>query len=452
MTNLEVTIKLNEFKPRDYQRPIFDAFINKGYKKLMCCWPRRSGKDLVALQLLLYSALKRVGIYFMFYPTYSQAKRIVWDGKDNQGKKFLDYIPKELIESTNSSEMKITLKNGSLISLLGSTDCGDRVVGTNAVGCVFSEFALCDPTSYHLVRPILNQNNGWAIILSTPRGHNSFYELYEIARNTPEWFVSKLTIEDTKHIPVELIEREIQTGEISRDLSLQEYYTSFSVGQAGSFYGTKLDEMRRNNQIGLVPYESDHLVSTSWDIGLDTTSIVFVQIIGSVIRIIDYYENQNLSLDHYIKVLKSKPYQYNKHIAPHDMANREFSSGVSRIEMARRLGVRFTLAPNLSIMDGIEAVRTMFARTWIDESNCKELLRHVENYRQVYDEKKKTYTGKPMHDCHSHCCDSLRMLAISLPKLATTTSPEELERRYREVYMGPNANMPAVFRDDLPSY
>jgi hypothetical protein len=421
-------------------------FIANGYVV------HNSGKDLVALQLLLRAALTRVGIYFMVYPTYNQAKKIVWDGMTNTGKKFLDFIPKELIENINSTEMKIILKNGSLIQLVGSTDAGDRIVGSNPVGIVFSEFALCDATCYHLCRPMLNANNGWAIILSTPRGHNALYQLYEIARQTPEWFVSKLTLDDTMHIPRELIENEIISGEISRDLSLQEYYTSFSCGQAGSFYGTILDSMRLKGQIGIVPYEPHHLVSTSCDIGLDTTAILFFQVVGSVIRIIDYYENQNLSLDHYLNIIKNKPYTYNKHIAPHDMSNREFSSGISRLEMARRLDVRFMLAPNLSIMDGVEAVRALLARCFIDDRACSQLIKCIEHYRQSYDEKKKTYTGKPEHDQYSHGCDALRMLAVTLPKISTTTTPEELENRYRQAVLGPNSSLPSVFRTDLPNY
>lgn len=421
-------------------------FIANGYVV------HNSGKDLVALQLLLRAALTRVGIYFMVYPTYNQAKKIVWDGMTNTGKKFIDYIPKELIENINSTEMKIILKNGSLIQLVGSSDAGDRIVGSNPVGIVFSEFALCDPQCYFLCRPMLNANNGWAIILSTPRGHNTLYTLFEIARQSPEWYVSKLTLDDTLHIPKELVEHEVETGEISRDLSLQEYYTSWSCGLQGAFYGSILDNMKLKGQVTYVPYEPTHRVNTSWDIGLDTTAIIFFQIIGSQVRIIDYYENQNLPLDHYIKIIKNKEYIYNKHIGPHDIANREYTSGVSRIEIARRLDVRFTVAPNLSIDDGIEAVKAMLAKTWIDEVNCKSFLVHIEQYRQQWNERTKVYTGRPEHDIHSHCADALRMLAVTLNKVSTMSDPEALEKRYREACLGINDRLPSVFRTDLPNY
>jgi hypothetical protein len=120
--------------------------------------------------------------------------------------------------------------------------------------------------------------------------------------------------------------------------------------------------------------------------------------------------------------------------------------------MASRLGVRFTLAPNLSIMDGIEAVKAMLAKTWIDDGNCKQLIQCIEHYRQKYDEKKQMYTGVPEHDRYSHGADALRMLAVSLPKLVASSTPEELEKRYRETVLGVNANMPPIFRNDLPEY
>lgn len=406
-----------------------------------------SGKDLVCFNLLLRAALQKVGIYYAIYPTYSQAKKILFDGMTNSGFKFLSFIPKELIASINASEMKIVLRNNSLIQLVGSTDY-DKLMGTNVCGCMISEYGLTDGQAYGYIRPMLNANDGFCMILSTPRGHNCLWELYSVAINSPDWFVSKLTLDETKHIDPMLIEHEIASGETSRDLALQEYWTSFSCGQAGSFYGSIIDRMRLNGQIASVPYESHLVTSTSWDIGLDSTVIIWFQVTATgLIRIIDFYENQNLSLDHYIGVLKSKHYLYNKHVAPHDMANREFSTGVSRLELAKRLDVKFTLAPNISIQDGIEATRAMLSKTYIDDVKCKDLVKHLENYRQEYDEKRKTYTGKPLHDIHSHASDALRMLAVALPKVCIGTTADDLDRRYREAMYGTQNQLPKFFRD-----
>ena len=55
------------------------------------------------------------------------------------------------------------------------------LVGTPPIGLVFSEFALANPYAWSYLRPILLENNGWAIFISTPRGRNHLYRLYQLA-------------------------------------------------------------------------------------------------------------------------------------------------------------------------------------------------------------------------------------------------------------------------------
>ena len=116
-----------------------------------------------------------------------------------------DYLPSELVESRNKQLMRIKLTNGSIFQIIGSDSYDHTLVGTNPNGVVFSEFAISDPMAYSFVRPILAANDGWCIIVSTPRGRNHLWELYEVARKSEYWFVSKLTVDDTKHIPLEEI-------------------------------------------------------------------------------------------------------------------------------------------------------------------------------------------------------------------------------------------------------
>src|ERR1044071_9388462 len=152
---------------------------------------------------------------------------------------------------------------------------------------------------------------------------------------------------------------------MSEDLIQQEYYTSFTMGVEGSFYAKYLDKMRVNGQISVVPWESAFKVHTAWDIGVrDSTSIIFFQTIGQTVRIIDAYENSKEGLEHYVKVIENKPYSYGRHIAPHDIGVKEWGSGMTRIEKAKQLGINFTVAPDVSIMDGIESVRSTFSKIW----------------------------------------------------------------------------------------
>jgi hypothetical protein len=376
----------------------------------------------------------------------------LWESLNNDGLRILDYIPREVVDTMNQQEMKVRFKNGSLFQIVGS-DNFDSLVGTNPQGIVFSEYALQDPRAYQYLRPILAANDGWCLFLSTPRGHNHLFELYNIAKANPDdWFSYKLTLDDTQHIPLIEIERERHEGVLSEDMIQQEYYTSFDMGCEGSYYSKYIDRMRVNGQIGLVPWEPGFKVSTFWDLGVrDSTVILFAQQIGPTCRIIDYYENNKEGLEHYVGVVNSKPYQYSKHVAPHDIRVKEFGSGMTRLDKARHLGISFLVAPDLSIMDGIEAVRTTLPKVWIDEVKCKPLIKALEGYRQEFDAKRKVYKPNPLHDQFSHAADAMRYLAISLPKTRDGKSPEEHDREFYEVRYGKD-RLPSFFRDDLPRY
>ena len=398
---------------------------------------------------MIRACLRKVGVYYYIFPTYAQAKKVIWDSITNTGEKFLDYIPEELIEAKNGQEMKVRFKNGSLLQLVGS-DSYDGLVGTNPQGVVFSEYALQDPRAYQFLRPILLANDGWALFLSTPRGKNHLWELYEIARNSPDWFCYKLTVQDTGHISLREIEKERAEGLMSDDLIQQEYFTSFEMGVEGAYYVKYLDRMRLKGQIGQVPWESAFKVNTAWDLGVrDSTAIIFFQVIGQTIRIIDYYEKSKEGLEHYIKIVNGKPYIYNKHIGPHDIRVREFTSGMARIDKARQLGIRFIVSDDIPIVDGIEAVRSTLSKVWIDEVACKDLIKALENYRAEYDISKRVYNSSPRHDWSSHAADAMRYLAVSIPKVREGTTPEELEKRYLDAISGQRGPHSGIFSDDF---
>jgi len=446
--NLETTIHLNRFKPRPYQIPIFDALENKDYRRVLAILPRRAGKDVCAFNLVIRAALRKIGVYYYIFPTYAQGKKVIWDSITNDGDRFLDYIPRQLIKSTNSQEMKISLGNGSIIQIVGS-DNYDSLMGTNPRGVVFSEYSLQDPRAYQYIRPILVANEGWALFLSTPRGKNHLWELYQIAQKSPEWYCLKLTVEDTQHIPLFEIEKERQEGIMSDDLIQQEYYTSFTMGVEGAYYVKYLDRMRVKGQIGMVPYEIGFKVNTAWDIGVrDSTSIIFFQVIGQTVRIIDCYEKNKEGLEHYVKILSQKEYTYGRHFAPHDIAVKEWGTGMTRLEKAKQLGIPFTLAPHISIEDGIESVRSALSKIWIDERSCSPLIKALENYRQEYDAKRKVYKDSPLHDWSSHFADCMRYLCISLPKTRDGMTPQELDRIRNEAWSGGQNKLPPAFQED----
>lgn len=448
---------LNKFIPRAYQFKSCLAFESGKYTKFIDIEPRRSGKDFKWWNLMIRQALKRVGLYFYCLPTFAQARSVIFEGKTNTGSDFISSIPPQLISKIRADTMTINLTNGSIIRLVGSDSYDTSIIGSNPIGIVFSEYALCDENAYKLAAmPIMKGNGGWVALISTPRGKNHLYELYQIAQNSPDWYTEFLTVEDTNHISIHEIKKEIESGEISEDLALQEYWCSFEMGQEGSYYAKYIDKMRLKGQITTVPWQPYHKVYTAWDLGIkDPTVIIFFQVIGETVRIFDYYEAADKPMPHFAQVIadkKDQGYIFEKHFPPHDIMQRESARGLTKRELYAELGVKFTEPVMIDIEDGIELCRRSFSKIWIDEINCKKLIKAIENYREEFDIKRRVYKGRPYHDQWSHGCDALRYLCAALPKTRTSTGAEELDKRYREAYYGEQSNMPNVFRDDLPGY
>lgn len=203
----EITIPHN-FTPRAYQLPILRA-MDGGYKRVVQVWHRRAGKEKTDLNIVVKKMLERVGSYYYVFPELTQGRKILWDGADREGFRFVDHFPKEILDGKpNDTEMKLRLRNGSLLQIVGS-DRFDAVMGTNPIGMVLSEYSLQDPNCWGYFRPILAENDGWAIFNFTPRGENHAYDLYEMAKGDPEhWFVSLLTADDTGAVRPEVLAQE----------------------------------------------------------------------------------------------------------------------------------------------------------------------------------------------------------------------------------------------------
>lgn len=412
-----------QFETRAYQRPFFDA-MRKGIKRAVLVWHRRAGKEKTCWNYLIMQAARKVGIYYYFFPHFSQGRKILWDGIDKAGFRFLDHIPKELLAGDpNSTEMKVRLKNGSIIQVIGTNNI-DSIVGTNPIGCVFTEYSLQDPTAWQLIRPILRENGGWAVFNFTPRGANHGKEIFDMATANPEWFCQLLTVDDTGVLKNEDIQAEREAG-MSEDFIQQEFYCSFTLGVEGSYYAKYMQDAKDEGRIGRVPQDKQAKVYTAWDIGYgDSTSIIFYQVIGKEIHLIDYYENHGEGLPHYAEVLNKKPYLYADHFAPHDIDSHAFSSGLSAKEVGLSLGIKFITLPTLKLRleDGIEALRGVFPRIFIDSTNCKQLIKCLENYRKEFNPDLKIYKSRPVHDWSSHGSDAARYLAIAVKRYVDNQS------------------------------
>jgi hypothetical protein len=257
-----------------------------------------------------------------------------------------------------------------------------------------------------------------------------------------------LTIKETKHIKEDEIQADIDRGEISWDLAQQEYFCSFDIGVSGAVYGSALDRMKLNGQMSNVPWQPPYKVNTAWDIGNDMTSIIFYQIVGLTIHVIDYYENTGQQIEHYVNHLNSKSYTYGSHFFPHDMRITEWGGKkYTRVEKARQLGIKAQIVDSVSIEDGIEYVKSSMSKIWIDQNKCSKLISALENYRYEYDRKLSRYKDKPLHDKFSHGSDSFRYMCLSLPKSKDSMTQADADNFKRQALYGDEPKFAAVFQE-----
>jgi phage terminase large subunit len=422
---LQLTLP-HEYSPRSYQREVFTAY-REGARRFVLVWHRRSGKDKTMLNFMICRMLERRGMYWYVLPTYEQARLIIWEGMGSggtsEGMPFLDHFPEELVQYKNEQRLEIGLVNGSIFRLIGS-DHVDRIVGANPVGAVFSEYSLQQPAAWEFVAPILVENKGWAAFIFTPRGRNHAFKLWESAQGARGWYSTIHTVDDTKRdaegedgtavVTEEMLLSERDRG-VEEDLIQQEYYCSFVGFREGSYYGRQMADLYKTDHIRDISWDPKFPVFTGWDLGIaDQTAIWFAQRIGREIFFIDYYFNVNKGLDHYIKICKDKPYIYGKHFAPHDIEHREFTSGKSRREIARDLGIMFTPTAKLPIQEGIDNARTVLPRCYFDKSKCDMGIRALINYHKDFNNRILTFKNNPVHDVWSHGADAFRTICLKI--------------------------------------
>lgn len=427
-----------KFTARKYQLGFFKA-IDSGIQRVLLVWPRRHGKDKSCFNALVKKATERVGNYYYIFPEYNQGRKALWDNIDSTGMRTIDHIPKELAKAKNATEMKIELKNGSIIQIVGAADI-DRIVGTNPVGVVFSEYSLIDPMVWGYIYPILAENGGFAWFNMTPRGKNHGLRLLESAQGNEEWYVSHLNaVQCGVFSEKELEKIRNEYFELYGDYQLydQEFMTSFEAPIQGAYFAVHIERARDDGRITNVPYDALLPVNTYWDLGIDdATTIWFTQLYNNEIRLIDYFEDSGEGIAHYVNELNKKGYTYGRHYAPHDIEVRELTTGVSRKETARSLGINFETVKRPNRKDeGIDAIRNILGKCYFDKTKCSQGLDALSNYHKEFDEKRKVYKSQPYHDWSSHGVDGFQTLALSNPKPANQDPvpykpPEMLKRKY----------------------
>lgn len=435
----------NGFEPRPYQKRPMRWFDNGG-KRAITVWHRRGGKDLTALHQTCKMMHRRRGAYWHIFPTAEQGRKAIWEGFTKDGVRTLEQVfPASIRKSPRAfspnGEMVVELKCGSIWRLLGSDKM--EVVGAGPMGVVFSEFSLAKPRTWDLVRPMIRENDGWAWMITTPRGKNHAKKLYDLAKKDPKWFCDLKTLHDTRAYDPEATIAEERASGMPEELIQQEYFCDWTAALVGSFYGLALSVLEARG--GLAAFEhgtSD--VFTAWDLGKadDTACWWFRLNEKGGVDVLDHYTSHGEDLPHYFDVLRVRAarhkWKYRKHWLPHDARAKTLASKVSVIEQfVEEVGPDMVaIGPQLSLKDGIAASRkvlnhpaTRIHPRCSDVAGAKDCdgVEALRAYRREWDDEDKCFRETPVHDWASHSADGFRYLSlvVDVTGALISTEPEK---------------------------
>ena len=383
---------------------------------------RRAGKTVACIMDLVKKAIEHKGReprFAYICPTYTQAKDVAW----SYLKEYTAAIPGM---EKSESELSVTFPhNKARIRLYGAENY-DRIRGLYLDGVVIDESGDIDPRAWpEVIRPALSDRKGWATFIGTPKGRNAFYDMHKRAKESEDWFSDELRASQTGIIDAAELEDAKRT--MTAEQYAQEYECSFQAAIVGAYYGREMEAAENDGRIGRVPHERSADVFASWDLGIsDSMSIWIGQIVGREWHWINYYENSNQALDHYVDWIKGLPYKVHMHYLPHDGEARELQTGKSRKEFLEERGFDVTIVPRHEPMDGIDAARLRFNRMWFDADKCARGIDCLRMYRSEFDDKHQVLRPRPVHDWASHGADAFRCGVMGAEE---TTRPEPPVKR-----------------------
>jgi hypothetical protein len=423
----------NNWAARDYQEPLWDYLLNGG-KRAIAVWHRRAGKDDCLLHFTAIAASERPGSYWHCLPQYSQARKAIWTAVNpHTGIRRIDEaFPHAMRKRTRDQEMFIEFNNGSTWQLVGS-DNYNTLVGASVCGVTFSEFALCNPSAYAYVLPMVTENSGWLAAISTPRGQNHFYSLYKRAKKSMEtdgeWFAEVASVKDTGALDEDALEsarldyHSLYGEDIGQQQFEQEYLCDWTASILGAYYAKDMQRVRQEQRIRRTVTIPGRPVHRAWDIGVkDDTTILWYQIQGGKPVILDAYSSSGVGVEHYAEIVANRGWSLVDAIdhVPHDAKVTEWGSGRTRVETMLQHGLNPRLVPNVSKADGMQAVRRTLKMCVFDQRlddvenpDVAKLVQALEQYRREWDDDKKTFRASEVRDWTTHPADAFRYLALA---------------------------------------
>ena len=433
-----IRLPASGWKPRPYQQGVWN-YLAKGGKNAVVIGHRRFGKDAICLHHTACAAHERVGSYVHFLPFYSQARKALWDQVDGHtGKRRIDEcFPQELRAVTREDEMFIRFKNGSTWQLAGS-DNYNALVGTSYVGMTHSEYAIADPSAQSYFAPILMENGGWQLFITTPRGKNHAHAMYRYAQKQmiagADWYAELASVVQTGAMKPDLLKAELERlqelhgDEYGLAHYEQEFLCSFDAATPGAIFADSIRRMEAEGRVSTVPLLEGIPVHTGWDLGrTDDTVIWWFQMFAGEPRVVDVHASNGKDVPFYAQVLEAKRkergFEYGVNYLPHDARPRTLAASRSVLQqlddcnrqMSGKLGT-FQIAPRLDKQEQIQALRATLNVAWVDGERCAKGVEALRSYHREWDDEKRVFKDSPEHDWSSHWADAAMTMAVAWKK------------------------------------
>lgn len=179
---------------------------------------------------------------------------------------------------------------------------------------------------------------------------------------------------------------------------------AFEASIVGAYYQKQMSKVRLENRLADIPYDPFSLVYTGWDLGMHDYQVIwFYQVIGFWVHFIDYYENNNLGMDHYAEILREKGYGYGNHFAPHDISKRDPLDGRELLNRTPEVGITFTkIDRTKSLQNDVQEMRRFLGRCRFDAGRCSIGIEHLDNFRKTWDKNNAYFINTPARGVQNH--------------------------------------------------
>ena len=243
-------------------------------------------------------------------------------------------------------------------------------------------------------------------------------------------WVQKVSFEDNPWFPDVLNKERLKLQKTDPIAYSHIWEGNFDERFTGMVYAKFLKKAKEEGRISCAPYKAGIPVFVAWDLGKsDYTSIWFGQMVGLQPRIIDFYENNQEELPHYVDMLRNKPYKNMIHYLPHDAAHERLGMKSSIHGQLKALGLNCKMLKITSEKARIELAREMIGEMYMDETKCKDGAHALNNFQYLFDETKQKPKDKPHHDWSSHASDAFGYLAQAFKQIVTPTKRQKPQRQ-----------------------